>query len=114
MDWCPHTVEHPGGVLLLGVTFGGGNDTRVARRAGAGPRVERGVRREIVREVAFVGLTYVASLAIAGFGGETRRAYASQVGLSANALASAVAETSGRRATKVDPDGPLSSTVSVP
>jgi len=82
--------------------------------SGAGPRVERGARREIVTEGALVALTYVASLAIAGFGGETRRAYASQAGLSAKSLASEVAETSGRRATKVDPDGPLSSTVSVP
>ena len=68
----------------------------------------------IVTEGAIVGLTYVASLAIAGFDGETRRVYVSQASRAARALASAAAEVCGRRATKIEPDGPLSSTASVP
>jgi O-antigen/teichoic acid export membrane protein len=68
----------------------------------------------VIVEASFVGLVYVASLTTVGFDGETRRAYASQVSRVAAAVGSAIAATSGRRATKVDPEGPLSSSVSVP
>jgi len=68
----------------------------------------------VVVEGAVVGLVYVASLATVGFEFETRRAYASQARRAGSAVLSAVARASGRRATKVDPDGPLSSSVSVP
>ena len=65
-------------------------------------------------EGAMVGIVYVASLATVGFDEETRRVYASQARRAASAVLSAVARPSGRRATNVDPDGPLSSSVSVP
>ncbi len=68
----------------------------------------------VVVEGAVVGLVYVASLATVGFEFETRRAYASQARRAGSAVLSAVARASGRRATNVDPDGPLSSSVSVP
>ena len=68
----------------------------------------------VVGEAAVVGLVYVASLATVGFDGETRRVYACHVRRAGAAFVSAIAAVSGRRATNVDPEGPLSSSVSVP
>jgi O-antigen/teichoic acid export membrane protein len=68
----------------------------------------------LVVEAMFVALAYITSLATVGFDRSTRRAYASQLRRAAAAAASAVVPQTGRRATNVDPDGPLSSSVSVP
>ena len=68
----------------------------------------------VIVEAAGVGLVYVGSLTTVGFDGETRRAYAFQIGRAATAVVAAIAGSSGRRATNVDPEGPLSSSVSVP
>jgi O-antigen/teichoic acid export membrane protein len=68
----------------------------------------------VVVEGAAVGVVYVASLATVGFDRDTRRAYASQVSRALAALSSVIGTGSGRRATNVEPDGPLSSTISVP
>jgi O-antigen/teichoic acid export membrane protein len=68
----------------------------------------------VMVEGALVGAAYVMSLATVGFDGATRRAYATQVGRAGAAVASAIGGAIGRRATKVDPTEPLSSSVSVP
>jgi O-antigen/teichoic acid export membrane protein len=68
----------------------------------------------VLTEAALVGLTYVASLATVGFDAETRRAYASQARRAVAAVAAGTAGLIGKRATKTEPDGPLSSSVSVP
>jgi hypothetical protein len=68
----------------------------------------------VIVEGALVGAVYVMSLATVGFDRATRRAYAIQVGRVGAAVVSVVGGFIGRRATKVDPDGPLSSSVSVP
>jgi O-antigen/teichoic acid export membrane protein len=68
----------------------------------------------VIVEGMAVGLVYVASLVTVGFDRDTRRGYALQVSRAAAAVLSALASVSGKRTTNVDPDGPLSSTVSVP
>jgi O-antigen/teichoic acid export membrane protein len=68
----------------------------------------------VIVEGALVGAVYVMSLATVGFDRATRRAYAIQVGRVGAAVVSVVGGFIGRRATKVDPDGPLSSSVTVP
>lgn len=68
----------------------------------------------VIIEAAIVGGVYVASLAAVGFDRETRRAY---IGRGRDAAAGVIAglrRVSGRRATNVDPDGPLPSSVIVP
>jgi O-antigen/teichoic acid export membrane protein len=68
----------------------------------------------VLVEGTLVAAVYVMSLATVGFDGATRRAYAIQVGRAAAAVIAVAASVIGKRATKVDPDGPLSSSVSVP
>ncbi len=68
----------------------------------------------VLVEAAIVGAIYVASLATVGLDAATRRAYASQARRAAVAAAAGVPALIGRRATNVEPDGPLSSSVSVP
>jgi O-antigen/teichoic acid export membrane protein len=68
----------------------------------------------VVIEGAVVGMVYVGSLAAVGFDPATRTMYESQVRVLAGALTSPLASPSGRRTTKVDPDGPLARSASVP
>ena len=67
----------------------------------------------VVGEMAVVGLGYVISLMTIGFDAETRRVYAAQLRRTGSFIA-ALVPLIGSRTTKADPDGPLSSSVSVP
>lgn len=68
----------------------------------------------VVVQAAFVGAVYVVSLATLGFDRRTRMAYGSQVLAAAGALAAIASGRSGRRATKVDPDGLVASSATTP
>lgn len=68
----------------------------------------------VIVEAAIVGGAYVASLATVGFDEATRRAYLARVRDAAAGVLAGLGRVSGRRATNVDPDGPLSSSVIVP
>jgi O-antigen/teichoic acid export membrane protein len=68
----------------------------------------------VVVQAAFVAAVYVVSLATLGFDRRTRIAYGSQVLAAAGALAAIASGRSGRRATKVDPDGLVASSATTP
>jgi O-antigen/teichoic acid export membrane protein len=68
----------------------------------------------VLCEGAVVGLVYLVSLATIGFDSSTRSAYASQVGAAIGTLTAALRGRSGTRATKVEPDGLVASSVSAP
>ncbi|HZS61304.1 MAG TPA: hypothetical protein VFA43_18650, partial [Gemmatimonadaceae bacterium] len=67
----------------------------------------------VLIEGGLVAAVYVAALATAGFDASTRDAYAVQARRAVGVLFSA-AGVSGRRTTNVDPDAPVSSSVTVP
>jgi len=68
----------------------------------------------VISEAAIVGGVYLASLATIGFDDETRRAYIARVRDAAAGVLTGLGRVNGRRATNVDPEGPLSSSVTVP
>jgi O-antigen/teichoic acid export membrane protein len=67
----------------------------------------------VIAEGALVGSVYIVSLATIGFDRETRSSYGSLIASVFRGLSSALA-VKGNRATKVDPEEPLSASVSVP
>lgn len=68
----------------------------------------------VIIEAAIVGGVYVASLATVGFDEETRRAYVARGRDAAASVLAGLERVNGRRATNVEPEGPLSSRVIVP
>src|SRR5581483_9905747 len=68
----------------------------------------------VLCEAAIVALVYAVSLATVGFDAPTRYAYVAAVRRSCAAAMGMLARRTGRRATKVEPGDPLSSTVTVP
>lgn len=68
----------------------------------------------VLVEAGTVGLVYLIGLATIGFDSSTRAAYASQVGAAVRPLVATLRGRKGRRATNVEPEGLVASSVSAP